>query len=246
MTAEANAAIEGCFEGGASEVIVNDSHGTMLNLIQGDLDRRARVIRGRNKGYGMVHGLDWDTAAALCIGYHAAAGNGDGVLNHTMNGRDLHGVFLNGEPAGELRLNAAYAGWLGVPVVLVSGDDVVCAESRSFLGAAETVVVKEAIDKYTALSLHPLEAQDRIRAAATRAVSQLAEFVPYRIETPTTLRIEWNSTSVASTCEGIPGVMRVGSREIEYRSDDYPELYRLLRVLLAISAARTAAPYTYD
>lgn len=204
------------------------------------------MIRGRPKPFGMVQGLGHDTAATLFVGYHAAAGRGDGVLNHTMRSRDVLGVFLNDEPAGELRLNAALAGWLGVPVALVSGDDVVCEEARDCLGDVETVEVKQAIDKYTAASLHPSRAQELIREGARRALSRLAELRPYRIESPTTLRVSWSSTSTAAMCEDVPGIKRVGSRDVEYTSSNYPELYRLLRVLLQVAASLAAIPYTYD
>ena len=250
MTAECNAAIEGCYDGGATEVIVNDSHGGMLNLIQGQLDRRAKVIRGRSKSYGMMQGIDSDTAATLFIGYHARTGNDDGVLNHTMRGRDVQGVFLNDQPAGELRLNAALAGWLGVPVALIAGDNVLCAEGRDTLGAVEAVEVKEAIDKYTAMSPHPEIAQERVRDGARRAIASVAAgeatYAPYRVEAPTTLRVAWNSTSIAALCANLPGMKRVAPREVEYTSVDYPELYLLLRVLLTVGAGCAATDYTYD
>ncbi len=247
MTGECNAAIEGCFDGGATEVIVNDSHDGMLNLIPDKLDRRARIIRGRSKEYGMMQGIDEDTAATLFVGYHARAGNeAGGVLNHTMRGRDVLGVFLNDEPAGELRLNAALAGWHGVPVAMITGDDVLCAEGRACLGSVEAVEVKEAIDKYTALSLHPELARDQIRDAATRAVSKLSDYEPYQVTTPTTLRVSWNSTSIAALCASVPGVRRVGARDSEYTGSDYPEIYRLLRVLLALAGTTASSGYTYD
>jgi D-amino peptidase len=245
MTAECNAAIDGCFAGGATEVIVNDSHDGMLNLIQRQLDRRARVIRGSAKQLGMMQGIDDSTAATMFIGYHARTGNEDGVLNHTMRGRDVQGVFLNGEPAGELRLNAALAGSLGIPVALISGDNVLCDEGRKCLGQVTAVEVKEAVDKYTALSLHPDVAQERIRDAARHAVENLSHLAPYRVETPTTLRVLWNSTSIAAMCANVPGVRRVSPREIEYTSADYPALYRLLRVFLILAGGH-ASQYTYD
>lgn len=246
MTAECNAAIEGCFEAGATEVLVNDSHGTHMNLLQEELDERARVVRGRMKSLGMAHGIDAGTDATMFIGYHARAGGGDGVLNHTMRSRDLIDVFVNDEPAGELRLNAALAGAENVPVVLASGDDVLCAEARDCLGEVETVEVKQAVDKYTALSLHPRVAQQRIREGAQRALGRLSSFRPYTVERPTTLRVSWGSTSIAALCENVPGTKRVSSREVEYTSSDFRELYRLLRVYFILSDAALAVPYTYD
>ena len=247
MTGECNAAIEGSFDAGASEVLVNDSHGTMLNLLQEELDPRALVVRGRTKAMSMAHGLDAGMDATMFVGYHARAGGGDGVLNHTMRGHDLADVFLNTEPAGELRLNAAVAGAYGVPVVLVTGDDVVCAEARDVLGDVETVEVKKAVDKYTALSVHPSVARQRIREGAARALQRAGDIAPYRVETPTTLRVSWNSTSTAAMCANIPGVTRVAPRQVAYTSSDIPALYRLLRVFFSLGTAALAAnPYTYD
>jgi D-amino peptidase len=247
MTGECNAAIEGSFEGGATEVLVNDSHGTMLNLLQEELDPRAQVVRGRTKALSMAHGLDAGMDATMFVGYHARAGGGDGVLNHTMRGHDLADVFLNTEPAGELRLNAAVAGAAGVPVVLVTGDDVLCAEAKAVLGDVEAVEVKRAVDKYTALSVHPSVARQRIREGAARALGRLGDFTPYQVETPTSLRVVWNSTSTAALCANIPGVTRVAPREVAYTSSDVPALYRLLRVFLSLGTAALAAnAYTYD
>lgn len=240
MTAECNAVVDGCFSAGATEVIVNDSHGDMNNLLPGELDPRARLVRGWTKGLGMVHGLDRDFTATMFVGYHAAAGHADGVLNHTMNGRDILGVYLNTQPAGELRLNAAMAGWIGVPVALVSGDDVVVNEARALLGNVELVTVKDAVDKFTAVSLHPTRAQSSLREAAQRALSRISELRPYRVDMPASLRVDWRSTSIAALCEGVPGVERVSPREVQFQSADYEELYRAFIVLGLLA---TLSPY---
>lgn len=245
MTDECNAAIAGAFDAGATEVVVNDAHGAMTNLFQHALDGRAHVIRGARKPYDMMEGVAGGVDASLLIGYHAAAGNGDGVLNHTMS-KEVLDVRLNGEMAGELRLNAALAGYLGVPVVLVSGDDVVCDEARSCLSAVETVAVKVAVDKYTAQSLHPAQACAEIREGTLRALRRLATAVPYRVSSPATLRVEWSSTSAAAACDLVPGVKRVAPRVTEYVSVDYLELYRLFQALLALARSATRMPYSYD
>lgn len=240
MTAECNAVVEGSFDAGATDVIVNDSHGDMNNLLQAELDPRARLVRGWTKGLGMVHGLDRKVDATMFVGYHAAAGHADGVLNHTMNGRDILGVHLNTAPAGELRLNAAMAGWIGVPVALVSGDDVVGREARELLGGVEVVTVKEAVDRFTTVSVHPTRAQSELRQAAARAVRRIAEMQPYRVDTPATLRVDWRSSSIAALCENVPGVERISAREVQFRSADYEELYRAFIVLGLLA---TVSPY---
>ena len=85
MTHEVNAAIAGAFEGGATEVLVNDSHGPQMNLIPELLDARAEVLLGRPKQGGMCAGLDSSFDGVFFTGYHAGAGQ-YGVLSHTING----------------------------------------------------------------------------------------------------------------------------------------------------------------
>ena len=63
MTQDVNAAIAGAFDAGATEVVVNDSHWSMLNLIFEDVDPRADVIRGFNKDLCMVEQVDGFDAA---------------------------------------------------------------------------------------------------------------------------------------------------------------------------------------
>jgi D-amino peptidase len=92
MTRDTNAVIGGAFEGGAEDLVVNDSHDGMRNLLVEDLDRRVRVIRGYHKPQAMVEGLDGSYHAAFFVGYHGRAGTHAGILNHTFMGKELHDV----------------------------------------------------------------------------------------------------------------------------------------------------------
>ena len=148
MTGDANAAILGAYDGGADEVLVNDSHWIMRNLLLEQLDPRARTIKGLHKSLCMVQGLDPSYDGAVFVGYHACAGTEGGVLNHTLLGKEIQNVYLNGEPTGETRLNAAYAGHFGVPVLVVAGDAAVCAEAERFLDGTVTVAARERATPY--------------------------------------------------------------------------------------------------
>jgi len=225
MTGDANAAILGAYDAGADEVLVNDSHWIMRNLLLEQLDPRARTIKGFHKSMCMVQGLDSSYDGAAFVGYHSCAGTEGGVLNHTLLGKEIQNVYLNGEPTGETRLNAAYAGHFGIPVLLVAGDDAVCEEARRVLGDVETVAVK-----------------DRIREAAARAVAARDRFRPYRLDPPYVIGIEWNSTTIAATCALIPGVRLTAPRSVEYTTRDYPEAMRVLvaMVLLGLQVGQKA------
>jgi D-amino peptidase len=121
MTAEANAAVDGALAAGATKIVVNDSHWFMRNLLAEELNPAAELVSGDPKPRSMVQGIEASFDAALFIGYHARAGTGNAILDHTYADR-IHEVRLNGKPVGELGINAAFAGIHGVPVALVSGD----------------------------------------------------------------------------------------------------------------------------
>jgi D-amino peptidase len=241
MTADANAAIGGAFEGGATEVLVADAHDGMLNLIWESLDPRAELIRGyENRQSGMIEGIDASVAAVFFVGYHARAADGRGVLSHTFNGPDtLWNVCLNGEPASEARFNAAVAGHYGVPVALVTGDDVICEETRSWLPQVETAIVKYAIDRYSARCLSQQTAHERIRVGACRALERLSEMRPYQMTTPIHLEMTLGDSSMATAAARIPGVRRVDDRGVSYSAADALTAQNVCRLALVLAGAVT-------
>ena len=228
MTLEANAAVEGAFQGGASSVVVNDSHGDMYNLLPEGLDPRAELIIGSPKTLSMMQGFGPDFEVALFVGYHAAAGTQAAVLDHTYSGRLIYEVRLNGEPATEAELNAAFAGTYGVPVGLVTGDDKACAQAAKRLPGIRTVVVKEGYGRNVAKSLHPSAARDAIRKAAAETVAARGELHPYRPGPPFVLEADVANTSAADLCALAPGTDRVGPRTVRFEAQDFREGFRCL------------------
>jgi D-amino peptidase len=239
MTADANAAIAGACEAGATEILVADAHDGMLNLIWEDLDSRAELIRGyENRDGGMVEGIDSSCDAVFFVGYHARAADARGILSHTFNGPDvLWDVRLNGEPASEARFNALVAGQFGVPVALVTGDDVICEETRCWLPHVETAVVKYAIDRFTARCLPQPTALERIRTAASRAIGRLSDMSPYAMDQPITLEMVFGDSSMASAACRIPGVERSSARTIRYTARDALTTMNVCRVALVLAGA---------
>src|SRR6478735_4110933 len=116
MTAEANAAVLGAYDAGATEVLVNDSHGDMRNLVLEELDPRVEVISGSLKPWSMAEGVTAGARAALFVGYHAGAGSQAGILDHTYYGRVVARCRVGGRDWNETALNAAVCGALDVPV----------------------------------------------------------------------------------------------------------------------------------
>jgi D-amino peptidase len=245
MTGDANAAIAGAFDAGATEVVVCDSHGPARTLLVEELDSRATLIRGLHKPGKMVEGLDSSFDAMFLVGYHARAGTAHGILNHTWLGKEIQDVWLNGEPAGELRLVAAVAGHYGVPVVLVTGDDVCCAEASELLPHVHAVQVKEAIDRFAARVTHPDVTGPRIREGAAAALRNAEARVPLRLDGSVVIEVEWSSTSIAHLCELIPGVTSTASRRSHVEGPDVVDAYRAFVAMCIIAgAAGQQLPYS--
>ncbi len=233
LTAEVNAAIQGAFEAGATEVLVNDAHGSMTNILIEELDERAELISGSNKHLCQMEAIDETYDAAFFIGYHAHEGNEDAVLNHTIMGSVVTEIRRNGEVVGETAINAGIAGAYGVPVVLVAGDDILCAEAKRFLGNIETVTTKKAIDRYAARLLPPKRVQQMMREAAKRALER-KDIQPHLIPGPVEFQVTTKLTSMAHMCCLFPSVERRGPKVIAVRADDYVGAYKQLLGCLLI------------
>ncbi|HEY4578243.1 MAG TPA: M55 family metallopeptidase [Savagea sp.] len=216
MTMDVNAAIEGAFQGGATEVVVNDAHWSMLNLIYKDLDPRAEIIRGGAKKLSMVEQVEGNDLVFM-VGLHAKVGHSDGLANETMMGPEMYEMRMNGEPVGELELNAAIAGHFGIPVGMVSGDDYLAQDAKASLGDVEAAVVKKAINRFCARCLSLPTSHALITQHAKRAVERAADFQPYVVEGEVELEIEWTSTQECYRASFVPGSYRKNARTIAYK-----------------------------
>src|SRR5882672_11097703 len=172
MTLEVNSAVSGAFDAGATEVLVSDSHWNAQNIDLETLDHRARLVRAFPRPLGMMQGIDDTFDAVVFIGYHAGEGTPSAVLSHTMSSARIFELKLNNTPVPEAGLNAALAGEFGVPVVFVSGDQVVGEQTRELLGPIEAVAVKRATGFYSATMTTPAECQRLIREGVKRAVER--------------------------------------------------------------------------
>jgi D-amino peptidase len=234
MTVEANAAIEGALAGGADQIVVNDSHGRMANILIEELSPVAELISGSPKPFGMMQGIGPEVDAVFFVGYHAASGTGGAVLEHTWSGHVVE-LRLNGRVVGETGLNAALAGAYDAPVVLVTGDRTVAEEARTLLGEIETVAVKEGVTRSAARCLHPEVAHQHIRQAAERALKLAV--TPFVVPPPITLQIVFQRAIHADMAALVPGSQRVDGRTIEWTGEDMPTVYKVFRAMGYLSRA---------
>lgn len=228
MVGEANAAIDGAFGGGATEVLVNDSHGQMFNLNPEDLDPRAVLLQGQ-KPWSMVAGAGPDQGfeVALFVGYHARAGHPTGTISHTYSGEPTL-TTLQGRPVNEAGINALPLGAWGVPVGLVCGDDQLALETGAWFPWAERVVVKTAVSRRAAASVHPSVARERVKAGAERAVRRAAagELELFDVGRPIILEAEYRHALEADYAALVPGTERYGDRGVRVSTDDPITAYR--------------------
>jgi D-amino peptidase len=212
MTSEANAAIEGALDTGATRILVNDSHWLMRNLLAEELHPSAELLSGRPKLGSMVEGIELGFDTALFVGYHAMAGTRHAIIDHTYSGL-VHEARLNGRPVGELGINAALAGSYAV----------------------ETVVVKHAVGRFAARSVSPSESCRRIRQGVAAALQR--SHTPLTLNPPIRLEVEFTLAHMADMAELVPGSVRTGGRTIEYVHDDYREVFRAWRALYNLAGA---------
>ena len=237
LLAEVNAAIEGAVAGGATEIVVNDSHSTMRNLPADALAGGASYISGSHKPLYMMQGLDGSFGAVMFVSYHGSVGAPAG-LSHTYNPRAVIEARLGGVVTGEAGINALVAAHYGVPVVLVTGDRCACEETAALIPGVHAAVVKEHVSRLAAHSLHPARARTLIRETAQRAIEGAAGASPPPVGSAP-LEISVRTTDIAEAASWVRGVARTGPRELRFDGEDPLAVYRSF--CAAILLTRTVA-----
>jgi D-amino peptidase len=230
-TQEINAAVRGAKAAGATEIVVMDCHGggkgwTFNSLVPEDLDPACEYVV-QDEWTEYTEFLEQGCDAALFVGMHARAGTADGVMNHTISGRDFQNLWFNGTLVGETGINAALCGTWGCPVLLVTGDEASCREGRELLGPGlTTVAVKRGLGLFSARMIPPVRARELIEEGAKSALSDLTAVAPYDPGSPSEIRVEYKHTKAADDLRFRSGVERVEDRVIVSRADTWWEAWR--------------------
>lgn len=236
MTYEVNAAIKGAKAAGAKKIVVNDSHGLMTNILIEELDEDAMLISGNHKLLSMMEGIEEDFDAVFFIGYHARQ-NTSGVLSHSYSGAAINEITINGNVVGEFEFNSLIAGYYGVPVVLVSGDDVLACQVKDFNKNIEAVIVKEAHSRYTAKSIQPKRVYRMLEENALDVLSnKLQRIKPCKIHGEIELEIEFKNSGMAEATQYMPGTELISPNRVKYKAKDILEAYRV-RIALTMLAS---------
>jgi D-amino peptidase len=238
MTGDVNAAIQGVFEGGASEVVVADGHAFGYNLLVEELDIRAVLNSGNEAPFAMLQGIGEDISGAILIGYHARVGTQNAILDHTWSSRRVANLWINDTLIGEIGLNAAVCGHFNVPVIMISGDQSACREAVELLGPVETSVVKKATGRMSAECLPPAASHELIRKAAKSAVKNLSEGrspQPFTPHVPLQVIIQFAHSEMADRAIHFPGAQRLDGRRITFTAADMPAAYSAFQVATSLA-----------
>ncbi|MBM3310532.1 MAG: peptidase M55 [Candidatus Aminicenantes bacterium] len=235
MAEDVNAVIAGLREAGAGEIVVNDSHGGMKNIIADALDPTASLVSGTPKPLVMMEGVDASFDAVVFVGYHAQAGSFPGILDHTISGATVYAIKVNGRELPEMGLNAAIAGYFKVPVIMLTGDTVTCGQARYLFGPDfATVAVKDAVGRLAARMLPRSEALAKLKAGAKKALENRAQAKPFVLVPTLAFELEFHNSGQSELPMIVPGVKRLGPRSVGFSATDYLEGFKLLRALIAL------------
>jgi len=225
LTGEVNAAIEGLFEAGATEVIVNDGHGSGYTIDFEQIDPRVVVIHGTQRPFWLPL-LDETCDATILIGAHPRAGTPAGVLYHTQSSV-IKRTTVNGIEIGEMGQQALIAGHYDVPMIFVSGDEAACKEISELIPNIETVAVKKGLSRFSAVSIPPKRAREMIKEGVKRAMKKIDKIKPFKLQPPLVWRNEYYSERYsADALSAVPEA--VESNVSEYRADDVITLVKMV------------------
>jgi D-amino peptidase len=230
-TEEINAAVRGAKAAGADEIVVMDCHGagkgwTFNSLVPELLDPDCEWVV-QNEWTEYTELLQQGCDAALFVAMHAKAGTPRGVMSHTISGRDFRDLRFNGVSVGETGVNAALCGTWGCPVVLVTGDDVVCSEATELLGPElVTVAVKQGLGRHSARNLPPVRARELIEAAAKEAVEKRDRIAPYDPGKPCVIEAVFADAGLVERYRHRQGVEITDGVTIASRADDWLTAWR--------------------
>lgn len=229
-TLELNALIEGAINGGATEIYAWPGHGDFPGGIDVELlHPECNIVM--HAGDGGPVGYDDSFDAMILHGFHGMAGSG-GVLAHSFYPFPKN-IWVDDLKIGEIALNIASFGEIGVPTVMVTGDIVAIDEARELVPNIHGTVVKwplkekaniGALSIRKAISLSPMKAQDKIKEAALKAMSNIDSIKPFTLPNQFDLKVEYVESKYAERNSNAPGVKRLDDVTITKRCNGLADI----------------------
>lgn len=237
MMQEVNWAVEEAFNNGATEVIINDSHGGMDNLLIEDLDPRAQLITGSPKPLSMMEGISEEFDGVIFIGYHPRAGTTSGIYDHTYSGRTISSVYINGKLVGECGINSGVAGYFNVPILAITGDDKVALQAKEEIGDIETIVVKDTSSRHAARNVSLQGVRQQYKEKLARAFDKITQSPVIKYQGEIRMDVEFNSALMAEMAMLLPQAERKNPKTITMTSDDYLKLFKMFRAVMTLGGS---------
>ncbi len=238
MVADVNAAIDGILEADPdAEIVVSDAHGGMRNIEPEALNKAAVLVRGTPKPLTQMAGIDGSFDAVLFVGYHSRKGTEHGVLSHTISGKTIESVTVNGVEVGETGINSRIAGHFGVPLVFLAGDQATALEAKEISPGIEVAVVKEAIGRTSAKCLHPEVARALIKENVAKALKEGVKVKPITVESPVEIVVRFTNARMGDAVAFMPSAERLDGKGIRFVQDDFIGAFNALRASIFIARA---------
>jgi D-amino peptidase len=240
LTAEVNVVCEAAFAAGIDEIVIADSHYEGLNLLVEKLPEGVEVARHWPRVHNMMEGVeDGDYDGAILHAHHGGADLTGAGVAHTLT-FIFKQIRINGVSFGETELSAATAGHYGVPVIMVSGDDVYVDHARKSLGDVETVVTRKSFGMFSGRVITPQRSRKLLAEAVARAISRIGDFRPFVVENPLHVELELTNHVFAETLCYLKAIKRVDSHTVAFEADDIVDVTRFL----AFTSAMQTQPWT--
>jgi D-amino peptidase len=226
LTEEVNAAAEGLFAAGASEILVVDGHGSGGISFE-HIHPRVRLLHGRPITWRQMLDPVWDYDCAVMIGQHARAGVRRGNQSHTQSSRNVDWMRLNGKEIGEIGQFALYAGLRGVPLIYLSGDAEGCLEAEREVPGIRTGTVKWGLGTNCEITLSSAASRELIRTGIARALTAHRETPvrPRKLDGPYTFDVRWKTTALADEMEFTRGAERVDDQTTRFASESLLDVF---------------------
>lgn len=227
---------------GFDEIVVADSHGSMVNLLVDDLPEYVEIIRGYPRPVCMISGIE-GCNIALFLGYHAKFGTVRSTFDHTYSGGAINKLEINGIEVSEFLLNAYTAGDLNVPVVLVAGEAQLLKDDvKQYAPWAETVPLKHSLSRVSARSFSMLRIEKELREGVKKAVANFKrdKVKLLRAKEPVEVGVTFLASHLADTAELLPIVNRIDGLSIEYTARDMMEAYKIFELLVLAASGVSA------
>jgi D-amino peptidase len=237
MVRDVNAAIDGFLAVCKAEIVVSDAHGNKRNIEPEDLHESAVLVRGSPKPLTQIEGMNEEFDGCIFVGYHSKKGTGRGILSHTISGRIIDNITINGLEVGETAINAAISGYFGVPLIFVSGDLAVTKEAEALNSNIVTVSVKEAVSRTAANCIHPRITRGLIKEGVMKALKRRESIKPFTFKDPIAVQIKFFNSLMADAVVFMPFIERIGGRAVGFSMDDYLKAFRAMRASIFIASS---------